>query len=71
MVSFSVADNGHGIPPADRPRLFEPYFSTKKTGTGLGLSIVSTIVTDHHGFIRVKENVPQGTKFIIELPATC
>jgi len=71
MVSFSVADNGHGIPPADRPRLFEPYFSTKKTGTGLGLSIVSSIVTDHHGFIRVKENVPQGTKFIIELPATC
>jgi two-component system, NtrC family, nitrogen regulation sensor histidine kinase NtrY len=71
MVSFSVADNGHGISPADRPRLFEPYFSTKKTGTGLGLSIVSTIVTDHHGFIRVKENEPQGTKFIIELPATC
>lgn len=69
MVSFSVADNGHGIPPADRPRLFEPYFSTKKTGTGLGLSIVSSIVTDHHGFIRVKENEPRGTKFIIELPA--
>lgn len=70
MVSFSVADNGHGIPPADRPRLFEPYFSTKKAGTGLGLSIVSNIVTDHHGFIRVKENEPQGTKFIIELPAS-
>jgi two-component system nitrogen regulation sensor histidine kinase NtrY len=68
MASFSVADNGHGIPAADRPRLFEPYFSTKKTGTGLGLSIVSSIVTDHHGFIRVKENEPQGTKFIVELP---
>jgi two-component system nitrogen regulation sensor histidine kinase NtrY len=70
MVSFSVADNGQGIPPADRPRLFEPYFSTKKAGTGLGLSIVSTIVTDHNGFIRVKENAPQGTRFVIELPAT-
>lgn len=68
MATFSVADNGHGIPPADMPRLFEPYFSTKKTGTGLGLSIVSSIVTDHHGFIRVKENKPQGTKFIVELP---
>jgi two-component system nitrogen regulation sensor histidine kinase NtrY len=70
MASFSVADNGHGIPPADRSRLFEPYFSTKKTGTGLGLSIVSSIVTDHHGFIRVKENEPKGTKFIVELPTT-
>lgn len=70
MVSFTVADNGHGIPPADRSRLFEPYFSTKKTGTGLGLSIVSSIVTDHHGFIRVKENEPKGTKFIVELPVT-
>lgn len=70
MVSFTVADNGHGIPAADRTRLFEPYFSTKKTGTGLGLSIVSTIVTDHHGFIRVKENQPRGTRFIVELPAS-
>lgn len=68
MASLTVADTGHGISREDRPRLFEPYFSTKKSGTGLGLSIVNTIVTDHHGFIRVKDNEPKGTKFIIELP---
>ncbi len=68
MVSCVVADTGHGIAPEDRPRLFEPYFSKKKSGTGLGLAIVNTIITDHHGFIRVKDNYPKGTKFIIELP---
>jgi two-component system, NtrC family, nitrogen regulation sensor histidine kinase NtrY len=70
LVSCAVADSGHGIPAEDKPRLFEPYFSTKKTGTGLGLTIVSTIISDHHGFIRVKENKPSGTIFIIELPVT-
>jgi len=69
MATFSVADSGHGIAKEDRSRLFEPYFSTKKSGTGLGLSIVNTIITDHHGFIRVRDNAPKGTKFIIELPA--
>ena len=68
MVSFTVADSGVGIPPEDRSRLFEPYFSTKKSGTGLGLAIVNSIISDHHGFIRVKDNVPKGTKFIVELP---
>ncbi len=70
LVSCAVADSGHGIPADDKPRLFEPYFSTKKTGTGLGLTIVSTIISDHHGFIRVKDNHPQGTIFTIELPVT-
>jgi two-component system nitrogen regulation sensor histidine kinase NtrY len=68
MVIFIVSDTGHGIAPEDRPRLFEPYFSTKKTGTGLGLAIVNSIISDHHGFIRVKDNRPKGTRFIIELP---
>jgi two-component system nitrogen regulation sensor histidine kinase NtrY len=68
MVTFIVADTGHGITLEDKPRLFEPYFSTKKSGTGLGLSIVNSIIADHHGFIRVKDNEPKGTKFIIELP---
>lgn len=68
MATCIVADTGHGIAPEDRPRLFEPYFSTKKTGTGLGLAIVNSIISDHHGFIRVKDNLPKGTRFIIELP---
>lgn len=69
MATFSVSDTGHGIAAEDRPRLFEPYFSRKKSGTGLGLAIVNTIITDHHGFIRAKENFPKGSRFIIELPA--
>ena len=67
-VCLEVADNGRGLPPEVRARIFEPYFSTKRDGTGLGLSIVSAIVEDHHGYIRVRPNEPKGTRFIIELP---
>jgi two-component system nitrogen regulation sensor histidine kinase NtrY len=70
IAACSVSDTGHGILPEDRHRLFEPYFSTKKSGTGLGLAIVNTIISDHNGFIRVKDNHPKGTRFIIELPVT-
>jgi two-component system, NtrC family, nitrogen regulation sensor histidine kinase NtrY len=70
MATFTVTDSGHGITPEDRSRLFEPYFSTKKSGTGLGLAIVNTIISDHHGFIRSKDNEPKGTVFIIELPVS-
>lgn len=68
MITLNVKDSGCGISSDDKPRLFEPYFSTKRTGTGLGLAIVSTIVADHNGYIRVKDNHPQGAHFIIELP---
>jgi two-component system nitrogen regulation sensor histidine kinase NtrY len=68
MVTTEVSDTGCGIPEEDKSRLFEPYFSTKKSGTGLGLAIVNTIISDHNGYIRVKDNPPKGTKFIIELP---
>ncbi|MCK5914007.1 MAG: HAMP domain-containing protein, partial [Desulfuromusa sp.] len=70
IITLTVADSGRGIPSDDKARLFEPYFSTKKTGTGLGLAIVSTIIADHNGYIRVRDNSPQGSIFIIELPAT-
>lgn len=68
MVRFQVADTGCGIAPKDRDRLFEPYFSTKKGGTGLGLTISSSIISDHHGHIRVRNNEPRGTIFTVELP---
>jgi two-component system nitrogen regulation sensor histidine kinase NtrY len=70
IVKIEVTDNGRGISPENKARLFEPYFSTKKQGTGLGLAIVNTIITDHNGFIRVQDNKPKGTKFIIELPVS-
>ena len=64
-----VADNGPGIAPEDRERLFVPYFSTKATGMGLGLPIVHQIITDHGGTIWVEDNPPRGSCFVIELPA--
>ncbi len=69
IVRIEVADTGTGISREDKERLFEPYFSTKRSGTGLGLAIVSRIISDHNGSIRVEDNTPRGTKFMIELPA--
>ncbi|HKY33765.1 MAG TPA: ATP-binding protein [Candidatus Polarisedimenticolia bacterium] len=69
MMRVEVADDGPGIAPEDKDKLFLPYFSTKKRGTGLGLAIVNRIISDHHGYIRVEDNRPRGTRFIIELPA--
>ena len=68
LASFTISDNGPGISSEDKPRLFEPYFSTKKTGTGLGLAIVNSIVSDHNGFVRIRDNQPQGACFVVELP---
>jgi two-component system nitrogen regulation sensor histidine kinase NtrY len=67
-VEITVADTGHGVTQELKERLFLPYFSTKKRGTGLGLAIVSRIIEDHHGSIRVEENRPVGTRFVVELP---
>jgi two-component system, NtrC family, nitrogen regulation sensor histidine kinase NtrY len=67
-VRIEVADDGPGIPDEEKVRLFEPYFSTKKTGMGLGLTIVNSIIADHAGTISVQDNQPQGAKFVIELP---
>ena len=69
LVRLEVADDGTGIADADKIRLFEPNFSTKRAGMGLGLTIVNSIVTDHNGMIRVQDNLPKGAKFVIELPA--
>lgn len=68
VVYLDIADNGRGVAPEVRGRIFEPYFSTKRNGTGLGLAIVSQIIEDHRGYIRVRPNEPRGSKFTIEFP---
>src|SRR5262249_17811278 len=68
VVRLEIADNGSGMSSVVKARLFEPYFSTKPDGTGLGLAIVAAIVSDHHGFIRVRDNVPPGSRFVMEFP---
>ncbi len=67
-VTLEVADTGRGVAPEDRDRLFLPYFSTKRSGTGLGLAIVYQIVAEHGGQIRAEDNLPRGTRVVIELP---
>ncbi|MGZ3691421.1 MAG: sensor histidine kinase, partial [Pseudobdellovibrio sp.] len=68
VLKISIADNGVGIAPRDKVRVFEPYFSTKEKGTGLGLPIVKSIIEDHGGIIRALDNKPTGTKMYIEIP---
>ncbi|HWZ82430.1 MAG TPA: ATP-binding protein [Terriglobales bacterium] len=68
IVELVVADTGHGVSHDVKERLFLPYFSTKQRGTGLGLAIVGRIVEDHQGSIRVEENKPMGSRFVVELP---
>jgi two-component system nitrogen regulation sensor histidine kinase NtrY len=68
MASIEITDDGPGIPPEDRDKLFMPYYSTKRRGSGLGLAIVKRIVAEHRGRIRVEDNHPHGARFIIELP---
>jgi two-component system nitrogen regulation sensor histidine kinase NtrY len=68
VVRVVVADNGPGIPPGERDKLFLPYYSTKRRGSGLGLAIVRRIIAEHGGSIEVGDNTPRGTRFTIELP---
>lgn len=68
IVRLEVVDNGCGVPADIKERLFEPYVSTKKDGTGLGLAIVATVVAEHQAFIRVRDNIPRGSRFVIEIP---
>jgi len=69
-VSVSFADTGVGIPKENLPKLFEPFFSTKKKGkgVGLGLSVAYGIIQEHGGSIHVQSEEARGTAFTIELP---
>ena len=68
VVRLVVADDGPGIPVAERDKLFLPYYSTKQRGSGLGLAIVRRIIAEHGGSIEVSDNEPKGTRFKVELP---
>ena len=68
VVRVVVADDGPGIPAAEREKLFLLYYSTKRRGSGLGLAIVRRIIAEHGGSIDVGDSVPRGTRFTIELP---
>jgi nitrogen fixation/metabolism regulation signal transduction histidine kinase len=68
-IAFAVEDTGPGITPENLSRIFEPYFSTKKSGIGLGLAIVKRIVEEHGGTISVQSEVGRGSRFMCKFPA--
>lgn len=67
-VSIDIRDNGSGISTDDLSKIFDPYFTTKPKGTGLGLAIVHKIIEAHHGQIKARSIIGQGTVFSIILP---
>ncbi|GAB5543449.1 MAG: hypothetical protein SangKO_032090 [Sandaracinaceae bacterium] len=68
-VVLEVRDDGPGIDPDQRERVFDPYFTTKDEGTGLGLAIVKKVVLEHGGAIGCHEAPEGGAAFRIRLPA--
>ncbi len=68
-VELRVVDTGHGVAAADRPRLFEPFFTTRPDGTGLGLALCREIVLGHGGRIELESTGPGGSVFLVVLPA--
>lgn len=69
-ATVAVADDGSGVPANYKGKVFDPYFSTKKSGTGLGLAIVNSIISDHHGQVSVSDNFPTGTVVSFQLPVS-
>jgi signal transduction histidine kinase len=65
---FAVRDTGTGMPPAVQARIFEPFYTTKKTGTGLGLATVLRVTRRHRGFVTVESKVGTGTSFSCYFP---
>lgn len=65
---ITIEDNGIGISEIDKIKIFEPFYTTKKSrGTGLGLSIVINIINEHDGNINLESEMGKGSKFIIKL----
>ena len=68
LVQVIIEDNGPGIPPEQRERIFTPFYTTKNTGTGLGLATCQKIISDHDGLLSLKNRKEGGSSFTISLP---
>jgi signal transduction histidine kinase len=67
-LAITVTDTGYGIKPENLSKIFDRYYTSKKTGTGLGLAVVERIVSAHGGTLNVKSEPERGTEFTIYLP---
>jgi len=68
LAVIEITDNGSGIPEDKIPRLFEPYYTSKRNGIGLGLASTLNIIQAHNGSIEVNSEINKSTTFIITLP---
>ena len=72
-VVLTVADEGVGISPDDKEKIFEPFYTKKvmgRSGTGLGMAVVWGTIKDHNGYINVETGTGKGTRFTLYLPVT-
>ncbi len=70
FIKITFTDQGVGISPEHLSKIFDPYFTTKRTGNGLGLATVFSIIKNHNGLINVKSESDTGATFTIHLPAS-
>lgn len=68
MPLVMVEDDGPGVAPEIRPRMFEPFVSGKARGTGLGLALVARTAEAHRGVLRYQPRQPRGSRFVLALP---
>jgi signal transduction histidine kinase len=68
-VVFAVDDEGPGVPPSQRERIFEPYVTGRPEGTGLGLAIARRIAEEHGGSLQAEDAPTGGARFALRLPA--
>jgi PAS domain S-box-containing protein len=68
-IKITIQDQGTGISPVNLPKIFDPFYTTKKDGNGLGLATSYSIIARHNGYIEVESQVGSGTSFFIYLPA--
>ena len=68
LLRVTVADNGPGVDPAIREKIFQPFFTTKEHGTGLGLALVQKIVVTHNGRMTLAASDSGGAAFQMALP---
>ena len=69
QIRLSVSDDGGGVAPEDREKVFTPFFTTKTKGTGLGLAVSARLVDAHGGDLSLEEAELGGAKFIVDLPS--